>query len=36
MERLESGRTIIRDLIQKYAVYQPERGEIQIEVVNQI
>lgn len=33
MERLELYRTIIRDMIQKYAAYRPARGEIQIEAV---
>ncbi|NOK59763.1 MAG: hypothetical protein GFH27_549285n287 [Chloroflexi bacterium AL-W] len=36
MERLELYRAIIRDMIQKYAAYRPARGEIQIEVADQI
>jgi hypothetical protein len=33
METLEQFRTIIRDLIQEYAQYQPSRGDVQIEVI---
>ena len=33
METLDRYRTIIRDLIQEYAQYQPARGDVQIEVI---
>ncbi len=33
MDTLNNYRTIIRNLIQQYAQYQPARGDIQIEVI---
>lgn len=33
MDNLEHYRKVIRELIQKYAQYQPSRGDVQIEVI---
>lgn len=33
MDRLNQYRGIIRELIQRYAAYQPARGDVQIEVI---
>lgn len=33
METLERYRSIIRDLIKRYAAYQPARGEVEIEAI---
>jgi hypothetical protein len=33
MDRVDSYRQIVRDLIQTYAQFKPARGEVQIEVV---
>jgi hypothetical protein len=33
METLNTYRTIIRDLLQRYASYQPARGDIEVEMI---
>ena len=33
METVETYRTIIRDLLSRYATYQPARGDVEIEVI---